>query len=60
MQHVELLRRVTAGVQQDGLLASGVVRQEGRHIEHLAVNDNPAVVLLVVLRDLLGGVRASA
>ena len=55
MQHVELLRRVAAGVQQDRFLSSGVVRKELRHVEHLSVDDHPDVVLLVVLRDLLCG-----
>ena len=60
VQHVELLCRIAARVEQDRLLASWVIRQEGRDIEHLAINHDPDVVLLVVLRDLLGGVRASA
>ena len=55
MQHVELLRRVAAGVQQDRLLSSGVVRKELRHVEHLSVDDHPDVVFLVVLRGLLSG-----
>ena len=53
VQHVELLRRVAAGVQQDRLLSSGVVRKELRHVERLSVDDHPDVVFLVVLRDLL-------
>ena len=40
---------------QDRLLSSGVVRKELRHVEHLSVDDHPDVILLVVLRDLLGG-----
>ena len=52
MQHVELLRRVAARVQQDRLFASGVVRQEAGHVQNLVADDHPAVVLLVVLRYL--------
>lgn len=58
MQHVELLCRVAARVEQDCLLPSRMVGQEARRVEHLSVNDHPAVVLLVVLCDLLDGVRA--
>ena len=55
MEHVELLRRVAASVEKDRLLASGVVGQEARNIEHLVVDDDPDVVLRLVLRDLLRG-----
>ena len=54
MEHVELLRRVAARVEKDGLLASRVVGQEARDVEHLVVDDDPDVVLRLVLRDLLG------
>ena len=54
MQHVELLRRIAAGVQQDRLLSSGVVQKELRHVEHLSVDEHSDVVFLVVLQDFLG------
>ena len=53
MEHVELFCRITAGVQQDCLLAARVVRQERSHIEDLAIDNDPAVILLVVLLHLL-------
>ena len=55
VEHVELLRRIAAGVEHDRLLAAGVVGHEARHVEHLAVDDHPAVVLLVVLGNLVNG-----
>lgn len=60
MKHVELLGRVAAGVQEDSLLASRMVGQEARHIEHLAVDDDPAVILRVVLLHLLDSEPARA
>ena len=60
VKHVELLRRVSAGVKQDRLLPSWVIWQELGNVEHLPVNDHPAVVLLVVLRDLLWGKQLSS
>ena len=55
VEHVELLRRVAAGIEKDGLLTSRVVGKEARHVEDLAVDDDPAVILLVVLVHLLDG-----
>lgn len=55
MQHVELLRRVPAGIQQDRLLSSRVIGQEGSDVEDLTVHDDPDVVFLVVLGDILEG-----
>ena len=55
MEHVELLCRVPAGVEQDGLLASWVVGQEAGDIENLAVDDHPTVIFLVVLGNLVNG-----
>ena len=56
VQHVELLGSITAGVQEDSFLASWVVRQELGNIKNLAVNDDPDVVLLVVLGNLSSSV----
>ena len=55
MEHVELLRRVAAGIEKDSLLTSRVVGEEACYVEDLAVDDDPAVVLLVVLLHLLDG-----
>ena len=60
MKHVELLSGVTAGVEHDGLLPSWVVRKEGSDIEHLSVDDNPYIILLRVLCDLIEGEYFSA
>ena len=56
VQHVELLGSITAGVQEDSFLASWVVRQELGNIKNLAVDDDPDVVLLVVLGNLSSSV----
>ena len=53
MKHVELLSGVTAGVEHDGLLSSWVVWQERGDIEDLAVDDDPDVILLRVLGDVI-------
>lgn len=55
MQHVEFFCRVPAGVEQNSLLASRVVWEEAGDIQHLTVYDDPAVVLLVVLRNFILG-----
>mmetsp|Transcript_12216 Transcript_12216/g.23655 ORF Transcript_12216/g.23655 Transcript_12216/m.23655 type:complete len:521 (-) Transcript_12216:387-1949(-) len=55
VEHVELLRGVSPCEEHDSLLATRVVMHELSAIEHLSVHDHPAVVLLVVLRNL--GVR---
>lgn len=57
VQHVELLGSVSAGIQQNRLRSSRVVRQEVCHIQYLSADDNPAVIFLVVLCDLLLRVR---
>lgn len=61
VEHVELLRRITARVEKNRLCASRVVWEEACDVEHLVVNDDPDVVLRLVLRDLLCGelLRAS-
>lgn len=56
VQHVEFFGGVATSVDQDGLLASRVVLQELGHVQHLAVDDDPAVVVLVVLGDLFQAV----
>lgn len=55
VQHVELFRGILAGVDEDGLFAAGMVVKEFRDIEDLAIDDDPAVILLVVLGYLRGG-----
>ena len=55
MQHVELLCRIPARIQENGLLASWVVGQEAGDVENLAVDDHPAVIFLVVLGNLVNG-----
>lgn len=59
MKHVELLSGVTAGIEHDGLLSSRVVRQEGSDIEDLSVDNNPDIILLGVLGDLIKGENLS-
>ena len=60
MKHVELLSGVTAGIEHDSLLPSWVVRQERSDIEDLSVDDDPDVILLRVLGDLIKGEGLSA
>ncbi len=49
MDHIELLGGVLTGEGQDGELTTGVVGQELGDVQHLAVDDD----LAVVLRDVL-------
>ena len=43
--HVELLRGVLAREGQNRQLATRVLRQEGGHVQHLAIHHHPAVAL---------------
>lgn len=52
VEHVKFLGRVSASIQQDGLLSSRVVGKEAGDVQDLFTDDNPAVILLVVLGDL--------
>eukprot|EP00411_Alexandrium_monilatum_P099525 CAMPEP_0175799738 /NCGR_PEP_ID=MMETSP0097-20121207/86661_1 /TAXON_ID=311494 /ORGANISM="Alexandrium monilatum, Strain CCMP3105" /LENGTH=634 /DNA_ID=CAMNT_0017111015 /DNA_START=1 /DNA_END=1905 /DNA_ORIENTATION=+ len=45
VDHVELRRRILASESQDGELTTGVLREEVRHIEHLVIQDDPAIGL---------------
>lgn len=60
VQHVELLCRIPARIQENGLLASRMVGQEFRDVKDLAINDDPDVVLLVVLGNLGSSERSTA
>eukprot|EP00411_Alexandrium_monilatum_P051066 CAMPEP_0175472226 /NCGR_PEP_ID=MMETSP0095-20121207/73763_1 /TAXON_ID=311494 /ORGANISM="Alexandrium monilatum, Strain CCMP3105" /LENGTH=463 /DNA_ID=CAMNT_0016773697 /DNA_START=1 /DNA_END=1393 /DNA_ORIENTATION=- len=55
VDHVELRRRILASESQDGELTTGVLREEVRHIEHLVIQDDPAIglrrVFGVILND---------
>jgi hypothetical protein len=53
VKHVEFLSGVTAGVKHDGLLPSWMVWQERGDIKDLPIDDNPDIILLRVLGDLL-------
>eukprot|EP00754_Rhynchopus_humris_P031361 Rhum_TRINITY_DN15333_c13_g1::Rhum_TRINITY_DN15333_c13_g1_i1::g.152460::m.152460 len=53
VHHLELLCGILAGVQHDGVLATRVLRQEVRHVQHPLVHNAPAVLLGRVLRHLL-------
>jgi hypothetical protein len=55
VKHVELLSGVTAGVEHDSLFSSWVVWQEGSDVEDLSVDDDPDIILLGVLGDLIEG-----
>ena len=55
VEHVELLSSIAAGVEHDSFLSSWMVWQERGDIEDLSVNDDPDVILLCVLGDLVGG-----
>ena len=55
MEHVELLRGILAGEHHDALLAARVVGKEIRHIQHLIADDDPAVLVGLVLGHLLCG-----
>eukprot|EP00470_Lotharella_oceanica_P005662 CAMPEP_0170166440 /NCGR_PEP_ID=MMETSP0040_2-20121228/76_1 /TAXON_ID=641309 /ORGANISM="Lotharella oceanica, Strain CCMP622" /LENGTH=79 /DNA_ID=CAMNT_0010404137 /DNA_START=251 /DNA_END=487 /DNA_ORIENTATION=+ len=48
MEHLELLRRVLAAFLQKDLLAAGVVFGEFGDIVDTTVDDNPAIIILVV------------
>ncbi len=52
MEHVKLFRGILPPIDQDGLLPAGMIRHELRDVEDIAVNNHPAVVLLIVLGDL--------
>ena len=76
VKHVELLCSISAGVEEDSLLSSGVVRKELEQqvvsrefktrvklskthrgdVKDLTVDDDPHVVLLVMLGHLFGSV----
>lgn len=58
VKHIELLGSVTASVQKDSLLSSRVVGEESSHVKDLTVDNDPAIIFLVVLRHLLHGVLA--
>jgi len=60
VKHVELLGGITAGVKHDGLLSSWMIWQKGSDVEDLSVDDDPDIVLLRVLGDLVKGVDIGA
>merc|ERR1719336_1903064 len=53
MQHVELLRCVLPGEQQDGLRATRVLREEIRHVIDIIAHNAPAILVRAVLSNLL-------
>lgn len=56
MQHVEFLSGITASIEEDGLLSSGVIREEAGDIKNLTIDDNPHIILLIMLRNLSNSV----
>mmetsp|Transcript_21924 Transcript_21924/g.59890 ORF Transcript_21924/g.59890 Transcript_21924/m.59890 type:complete len:226 (+) Transcript_21924:439-1116(+) len=58
VDHVELRSGVLASEGQDGKLTTRVLGEEAGDIQHVAVQDNPAVFLRVVLRHVLQLVAA--
>jgi len=55
VKHVELVRGVLSGKEENGLGTAGVVVEESGDVENLSVHDDPAVVLGVVFGNLLLG-----
>merc|ERR1719480_735016 len=49
MQHVELLRCVLPGEQQDSLRATRVLREEIRHVIDIVAHNAPAILVRAVL-----------
>jgi len=60
VDHVELLSRIPAREGQDRELAARVIREELGDVEHLAVDDHPAVGFGVVLGNLCHGDATSS
>ena len=53
MEHVELLSGILAGEHHDALLTAGVLGQELSHVQHLVTDDDPTVLVGVVLCHFL-------
>lgn len=60
VKHVKLLGGVATGVEHDSFLSSWMVWQERSNIEDLAIDDDPDVILLRVLGNLVEGKDLSA
>lgn len=60
VKHVELLGGVTPCIEHDSLLSSRMVRQEGRDVKDLSVDDNPDVILLRMFGNLVEGENLGA
>jgi len=56
MHHEELLSGILTSVDENGLLTSGMIREELGDIKNLSINDDPAVLLAVVLGNILKGI----
>jgi len=56
VDHVELLTCILASKVDDGELATRVVLQEVCHVQDLAVEDDPAILLAVVAGNIGGAV----
>ena len=55
VEHVELLGGILAGEHHDALLTARVLRQKLRDVQHLVTDDDPAVLVGVVLGNFLCG-----
>lgn len=57
VEHVELFSSVSASIEQNGLLATWVISKEVGYIQNLAIDNDPAVILLVVLGNFFPSVH---
>merc|ERR1712032_1324865 len=52
VEHVKFFRRILASKEHDGLLASWVIGEEVRHLVDIVTDDDPAVAVRRMLRNL--------
>merc|ERR1719329_766866 len=53
MQHIELLSGILASVQHDCLFTAWVISEESCHIKDFVTNDDPTILVGVVLGDFI-------